>query len=289
MTSSPSPRPPTPRGRRRSPTPSKTPPALTDTAAVAITVTAVNDAPVAINDSYTISEDGTFTVGAPGVLANDTDVDERHPDRGRWSPTPPTAPWPWPPTARSPTPPTRTSPAPTPSPTPPTTASSTSNIATVTITVTAPINDAPIADDDALHHRRGHRAHHRRARRAGQRHRPRRRHPDRRPWSTDAAHGTVTLTADGAFTYTPDAELHRHRHLHLHRHRRHRRPPTPPPSPSPSPPINDAPVAVDDDRYTTAEDTALTIAAPGVLANDTDPDGDTLTVTAGRPTPPTAP
>jgi hypothetical protein len=39
--------------------------------------------------------------------------------------------------------------------------------------------------------------------------------------------------------------------------------------------LNDAPVAVDD-NYTTAEDTELTIAAPGVLANDNDPDGDVL-------------
>ncbi len=40
--------------------------------------------------------------------------------------------------------------------------------------------------------------------------------------------------------------------------------------------INDAPVAVDD-AYTTDEDTPLTVAAPGVLGNDTDVDGDPLT------------
>jgi len=34
------------------------------------------------------------------------------------------------------------------------------------------------------------------------------------------------------------------------------------------------------DAYTTAEDTSLTIPASGVLGNDTDPEGDTLTVTA---------
>jgi hypothetical protein len=43
-------------------------------------------------------------------------------------------------------------------------------------------------------------------------------------------------------------------------------------------PINDAPVAVDD-AYSMNEDTVLSISAPGVLANDTDADGDTLTVT----------
>jgi hypothetical protein len=41
-------------------------------------------------------------------------------------------------------------------------------------------------------------------------------------------------------------------------------------------PINDPPVAVDDE-YTTNEDTTLTVNAPGVLENDSDIDGDTLT------------
>ena len=40
-----------------------------------ITVSAVNDAPVAVNDSYSTTEDTPLTIAAPGVLANDTDVD----------------------------------------------------------------------------------------------------------------------------------------------------------------------------------------------------------------------
>src|SRR5206468_1096202 len=44
-------------------------------ATVTLTVTAVNDAPVANNDAYTTAEDTPLTVTAPGVLANDTDVD----------------------------------------------------------------------------------------------------------------------------------------------------------------------------------------------------------------------
>src|SRR3989442_8216419 len=45
-------------------------------ATVALTITAVNDAPVAANDSYTTAEDTALVVAAaPGVLANDTDVD----------------------------------------------------------------------------------------------------------------------------------------------------------------------------------------------------------------------
>jgi len=42
-------------------------------------------------------------------------------------------------------------------------------------------------------------------------------------------------------------------------------------------PVNDAPVANDDDTYSTYEDTVINIAAPGVLVNDTDVDGDPLT------------
>ena len=43
-------------------------------------------------------------------------------------------------------------------------------------------------------------------------------------------------------------------------------------------PPNQAPVA-SDDAYSTAEDTVLSVAAPGVLANDSDPDGDALAAT----------
>ncbi|HEY6743515.1 MAG TPA: tandem-95 repeat protein, partial [Lapillicoccus sp.] len=43
-------------------------------------------------------------------------------------------------------------------------------------------------------------------------------------------------------------------------------------------PVNDPPV-VTGDSYSTAEDTPLTMPAPGVLGNDSDPDGDTLSAT----------
>ena len=42
---------------------------------VNVTVAAVNDAPVAANDSYSTDEETVLTIAAPGVLANDTDVD----------------------------------------------------------------------------------------------------------------------------------------------------------------------------------------------------------------------
>jgi VCBS repeat-containing protein len=47
----------------------------TATATVNITVTAVNDAPVANADTYTVQSGTTLSPTAPGVLANDTDVD----------------------------------------------------------------------------------------------------------------------------------------------------------------------------------------------------------------------
>src|SRR5207247_564919 len=44
-------------------------------ATVSITVHSVNNAPVAVDDNYSVNEDTTLTVSAPGVLANDTDAD----------------------------------------------------------------------------------------------------------------------------------------------------------------------------------------------------------------------
>ena len=49
--------------------------AAANAATVEITVNAVNDAPVAGDDSYSTAEDTAITIAAPGVLANDTDVD----------------------------------------------------------------------------------------------------------------------------------------------------------------------------------------------------------------------
>jgi hypothetical protein len=46
-----------------------------NTAMVSITVTPVNDSPVAVDDFYSVDEDTTLVVAAPGVLANDIEVD----------------------------------------------------------------------------------------------------------------------------------------------------------------------------------------------------------------------
>ena len=40
-----------------------------------LTLTAVNDAPVAVNDNYTVQAGSTLTTSAPGILGNDTDID----------------------------------------------------------------------------------------------------------------------------------------------------------------------------------------------------------------------
>ncbi|MDQ3177296.1 MAG: PKD domain-containing protein, partial [Actinomycetota bacterium] len=46
-----------------------------DDGLVSITVSPVNDSPTAANDAYAIDEDTTLSIPAPGLLANDSDVD----------------------------------------------------------------------------------------------------------------------------------------------------------------------------------------------------------------------
>ncbi len=49
--------------------------ASSDVAAVTINVSPVNDAPLGAADAFTVAEDSTLTITSGGVLANDTDVD----------------------------------------------------------------------------------------------------------------------------------------------------------------------------------------------------------------------
>jgi VCBS repeat-containing protein len=90
----------------------------------------------------------------------------------------------------------------------------------------------------------------------------------------DVDHGELTFNADGSFTYTPDPDFSGQDSFEYFASDG---------SFSSSGLVTitvtaggDAPTA-DDDSYTTGEDTALNIDAPGVLANDDDPDGDDLT------------
>jgi large repetitive protein len=94
------------------------------------------------------------------------------------------------------------------------------------------------------------------------------------------ANGTAAMFADGSFTYTPDAGF-TGTDTFIYT-------------------ISDGfgatdqatvtievrpnePPELTDDAYVTLQDSTLTVPAPGVLGNDTDPDGDTLTVTASTP------
>jgi VCBS repeat-containing protein len=144
---------------------------------VSITVTPVNDAPVAVNDSYTTNEDTPLTITAPGVLANDTDVDGNP--------------------------------------------------------LTSILN-------------------------AG------------------VSHGTLTLNANGSFTYTPTANYSGPDSFTYHASDGTLNSNIATVTITVTP-VNDAPVAVND-TYTTPEDTALVVSSVlGVLANDTDADGNPLT------------
>ena len=150
---------------------------LTASATVAVTVTHVNQAPVAVADAFTTAENVTLNQSSPGVLGNDTDVDGD----------------------------------------------------TLTAVVVA-----------------------------------------------TTTHGTLTLQASGAFTYVPTNDFHGTDSFTYKANDgaldsnvvtvtitvTH---------------VNQAPVAVAD-AYTATENATLTVpAATGVLANDTDVDGDTLT------------
>ena len=148
-------------------------------AVVTITVTSVNDAPVAVEDAYTVAEDGQKVVAAPGVLGNDTDPDGDM--------------------------------------------------------LTAVLVGTP-----------------------------------------ETAHGYIALAQDGSFMYTPDADFHGedcfiYKAFDGTAYSEETTVTITVTS------VNDAPVAVED-AYTTDEDTVLTVLViDGVLANDTDVDGDTLT------------
>ncbi|MDO9456450.1 LamG-like jellyroll fold domain-containing protein [Nocardioides sp.] len=102
---------------------------------------------------------------------------------------------------------------------------------------------------------------------------------------TQPAHGDVTLGADGAFTYTPDAGF-----VGVDSFTYAADDGTVDSAPAtvsitveeagqPSP--NQAPTAVAD-VFLTQQDVPLTVAAPGVLGNDADPDGDVLTAVAAN-------
>ncbi len=241
-------------------------------ATVSLTINAVNDAPVAVNDAYSTNEDIAMSIATPGVLDNDTDV-EGNPltaalignvshgtlalnADGSFVYTP---------TANYNGSDSFTYRA--------NDGIADSNVATVNLTVNA-VNDAPVAVNDAYTTNEdvamtivapgvlGNDT-----------------DVDDNPLTAalvgDVMHGTLTLNADGSFVYTPavnyngsDSFTYRANDgtansnittvsLTINA-------------------VNDAPVAVND-AYSTNEDSVLTVAAPGVVGNDTDVEGNPLT------------
>ncbi|HET9444169.1 MAG TPA: cadherin-like domain-containing protein, partial [Acidimicrobiales bacterium] len=94
---------------------------------------------------------------------------------------------------------------------------------------------------------------------------------------SDPANGSVVLNLDGSFTYTPDAGFSGTDTFTYMVHDPQNQMDTATVTITVNAPSNRPPVA-NDDTYSTAYETPLTVAAPaGVLANDTDADGDVLT------------
>jgi VCBS repeat-containing protein len=94
----------------------------------------------------------------------------------------------------------------------------------------------------------------------------------------DATNGTVALV-DGEITFTPAANFHGTASFSYTIEDANGETDTGTVSITVNP-VNDDPVAVADAGLTTTEDTALTIAPATLLGNDSDVDGDTLTITS---------
>jgi VCBS repeat-containing protein len=243
-------------------------------ATVTITVNPVNDVPTADDDAYSTNEDIPLTVpAATGVLDGDADLDGdpltavlvddvQHGSlalnaNGSFTYTP---------AANYVGSDSFTYRA--------TDGTVPSNLATVSLTITA-VNDPPVADDDAYST------------------------SEDTPLTIPAAtgvldgdtdaegaaltavlvdtvqHGTLTLNADGSFTYTPTANYNG-TDTFTYRASDGSATSNLATVTLAIDPVNDAPTATPD-SYTVAEDGTLTVGTPGVLGNDPDPDGDTLT------------
>jgi VCBS repeat-containing protein len=241
----------------------------TATATVTINVTPGNDAPTAASDAYTVAEDSTLSVSAAnGVLANDSDLDgdsltaavQSNVQHGQltlsgdgsftYSPAP---------NFNGQDSFTYTA------------SDGTGGTATATVTINVtPVDDPPTTQNDAysvnedatlnVSAANGVLANDN--------------DPDGGPLNvaiqTNVQHGTLTLNGDGSFTYSPTPNFSGQDGftytvngssatvtINVE-------------------PVNDIPIA-NEESYTLDEDTELTVdAANGVLANDTDADGDTL-------------
>src|SRR5207247_1632196 len=101
---------------------------------------------------------------------------------------------------------------------------------------------------------------------------------------SNPTHGTLTLNGDGSFTYMPALNFNGIDSFTYKASDGQAQSGVTTVTITVTP-VNDAPVAANDDAYTTAEDTQLTVSAPGILANDSDVDGDALSaVLVSNPT-----
>jgi VCBS repeat-containing protein len=246
------------------------------TAAVAITVTSVNDAPVACDDAYTTPEDTPLVISAPGLLTNDTDVDSvglmavhaSQPQHGTVTLNADGA-FTYTPVSNFSGQDAFTYRV--------NDGTAESDVATVAITVTAEANQTPVAQADVYTTDEdtsltiavvgGLLANDT--------------DPNGDPLSAilvdGPAHGTLALNADGGFTYTPGLDFNGTDSF-TYRVSDGSLTSDPASVTLTITPVNDAPLALDD-SYATDEDAALTIAASGLLGNDSDVENDPLGVT----------
>ena len=249
--------------------------AYSNVASVTITVASVPDAPVAQDDRLQTYEDLPLTVPAPGVLANDGDGDGDPltavlmdgPAHGTLALNPDGS-FTYAPAANFNGSDAFTYKASDGSPT--------SNLATVTITVSA-VPDAPVAGDDSYSTSQGTPI---QVLRPGVLANDSDADGDRLSalLVTGPAHGRLTLNTDGSFTYTPAAGFFGQDSFTYQASDGLRGGnksnvatvtiTVPPPAGTP---------LARDDSYNTSQDTSLIVPAPGVLANDSDPDGNPLT------------
>jgi VCBS repeat-containing protein len=241
-------------------------------ALVSITVRPINDIPVVTDDTYSTDEDTALNISVPGVLGNDTDVDGDAltamlvADAAHGTLTfNPNGSFAYTPAANYNGPDSFTYRA--------ADGVAQSAIATVSITV-RPINDAPVVANDT--------------------------------YATDEdmplnistpgvlandsdmegdaltaqlvngpAHGSLTLNPNGSFAYAPTGDYHGPDSF-TYRANDGLADSSIATVSITVRPVNDAPAAAND-ADATDEDTPLNISTPGVLANDTDVDGDPLT------------
>ncbi|MBI1375120.1 MAG: tandem-95 repeat protein, partial [Phycisphaera sp.] len=269
----------------------------TDTATVTVTITSVNDAPVQMDDGPYVTNEDTAIVGAATVLGNDDDSHGGAPGENN---TPLIATLVAGPTHAS----SFTLYADgtfdyTPNPdfnggdsftyTARDTQGGVSGVATVTITVTD-INDAPVAGDDSFTVAEDGVLNDTVTGNDDDTHAATAVNEGNTPLTNaavvvDVTNGTLNLNVDGTFDYTPDPDFNGADSFTYTIEDALGGVSNVATVTLTVTAVNDAPVAVDDGTFAGTEDTTLIVSLATILSNDTDVDGDTLSVVAlGVPT-----